>query len=646
MKRKIFILIFLLALISSLGALYGRYRVENAVQGVELILDYDALSQLEVDKAEYLKELKDKGLTAIALYPVRLMDLLNSKEAKLITGTELIRYSLITGELNPLLADFPFTEESAFLIADNKYQSGLGKIASKYELEYRLAGEEVILFFPEWKNEFLHLSPGFDQEALALIREKGLKPVPRFYNNELINDYYQELMVEMAPELIIFAGADLTGYQNKGNKGLEKTAQVMRANKICFGMIEPFIARQKGAVSLAYLLDFNILRVHSIQQEEMDERENYTVDKIIERYMRAVRERNVRLLYLKPFLRDKDGQTAAGRTLAYIDNLAEKLEEAGYKPGSPASYDKYISPGFLLILTGMGIIAGGVLLLNYLLPEKYASYNYLLLVLGLLVELALLFLGRGIFLRKVLALGSAVVFPSLAIISQLMDNGHGHYIFRFIKACLISLVGALFLAASLAHISFMLYVDLFTGVKLSFILPLVFISVYFLQGYIKGSGQTFSTTIKAFLEKEIKVKHLLLLALLALAGLIYIGRTGNYFIIPVSRLEVFFRDLLEKTLYIRPRFKEFLIGHPFLLLALGLRKRFKDSLYFYPLIILATIGQINILNTFSHAHTPLLVSFLRSFHGIWLGGLLGFILLGIVNYIMLKLDRYRGDYPG
>lgn len=138
---------------------------------------------------------------------------------------------------------------------------------------------------------------------------------------------------------------------------------------------------------------------------------------------------------------------------------------------------------------------------------------------------------------------------------------------------------------------------------------------------------------------------MLLLALLALAGLIYIGRTGNYFIIPVSRLEVF-PGSPGKTLYIRPRFKEFLIGHPFLLLALGLRKRFKDSLYFYPLIILATIGQINILNTFSHAHTPLLVSFLRSFHGIWLGGLLGFILLGIVNYIMLKLDRYRGDYPG
>src|SRR5690606_40191546 len=35
------------------------------------------------------------------------------------------------------------------------------------------------------------------------------------------------------------------------------------------------------------------------------------------------------------------------------------------------------------------------------------------------------------------------------------------YLERFIKACLISLLGAVFLAASLAHISFILYVDYF-----------------------------------------------------------------------------------------------------------------------------------------------------------------------------------------
>ncbi|MFI5359629.1 MAG: DUF5693 family protein [Halanaerobiales bacterium] len=646
MKRKIFILLFLLAFLSSLLAIYGRYRVEDGVRDVELILDYDSLSLLEVEETEYLRKLKENGLTAVAVYPGRIVDLINSGDAKLITGAELMKYSLITGEINPLLANFPYTEESAFLVVDKKFQAGVEGIAGKYELGYQLAEDEIIIFFAKWDSRFFHLSLGFDDEVLDNIRASGLKPVPRFYNHELINDYYRELMAEMAPELVIFAGSEVTGYKENDNKGLVETAQIMLDNNIVFGMIEPFIAKQNGAVSLAHLLDFNLLRVHSIQQQEMDERANYTVDKIIERYLRAVRERNVRLLYLKPFLKAKDGYTAAERTLAYIKELAAELEDAGYKPGAPASYDKFKSPGFLLILTGMGIITGGVILLNYLLPESYARYNYLLLLLGFMVELGLLLIGREIFLRKILALGSTVVFPSLAIITQLLADERGRYLERFIKACLISLLGAVFLAASLAHISFILYVDYFTGVKLSFILPLFFVSIYFLREYLRGSGRSLSSTVKGFLELEIRVKHLLLLALLALGGLIYIGRTGNNFIIPVSGLEVFFRDLLEKILYIRPRFKEFLIGHPLLILALGLRGRFKDSLYFYPLIILASIGQINILNTFSHAHTPLLVSLIRTFHGIWLGGLIGFIFLGVANYITAKVEKYRGDYPG
>lgn len=646
MKRKIFILIFLLAIVSSLWAIYGRYKAEEEVKGVELILDYDSLSLLEVDESEYLKKLKENGLTAVAVYPERIMDLINHRDAVLITGAELKRYSLITGETNPLLADFPFDEKSAFLIIDDKYQSGMEEIARNYELEYQLTEEEIIVFFPKWESKYLHLSPGFDKEVIESIRENGLKVVPRFYNNEVVNNYYQELMSEIPAELVIFAGSEVTGYQEEDNKGLKKTAQIMLDNDMTFGMIEPFIAKQRGAVSLAYLMDFNLLRVHSIQQQEMDERANYTVDKIIERYLRAVRERNVRLLYLKPFSKDKDGQSAAERTLAYINNLTEELEMAGYEPGSLATHSNFKSSGILLVLTGMGIIAGGVILLNYLLPEKYSRYTYLLLVLGFFVELALLLIGREIFLRKILALGSSVVFPSLAIIAQLIADESGRYYNRFLKACLISLLGALFIAAALAHISFILYVDQFTGVKLSFILPLIFISIYFLKGYLGGNGNRLSSIVKVFLDKEIKVKHLLFVALLALGGLIYIGRTGNYFIIPVSGLEVFFRDLLEKILYIRPRFKEFLIGHPFLILALGLRSRFKDSLYFYPLIILATIGQINILNTFSHAHTPLMVSAIRTFHGIWLGILIGFIFLRVVNFIIARWEKYRGDYPG
>src|SRR5690606_12061300 len=147
MKRKIFILLFLLAFLSSLLAIYGRYRVEDGVRDVELILDYDSLSLLEVEETEYLRKLKENGLTAVAVYPGRIVDLINSGDAKLITGAELMKYSLITGEINPLLANFPYTEESAFLVVDKKFQAGVEGIAGNYELGYQLAEDEIIIFF-------------------------------------------------------------------------------------------------------------------------------------------------------------------------------------------------------------------------------------------------------------------------------------------------------------------------------------------------------------------------------------------------------------------------------------------------------------------------------------------------------------------
>src|SRR5690554_6930798 len=129
MKKKIFILLFLLAFLSSLLAIYSRYRVEEGVKGVELILDYDSLSLLEVEETEYLRKLKENGLTAVAVYPERIVDLINNREGKLITGADLQKYSLITGEINPLLDSFPFTEESAFLIIDKKFLPGVEHIA-------------------------------------------------------------------------------------------------------------------------------------------------------------------------------------------------------------------------------------------------------------------------------------------------------------------------------------------------------------------------------------------------------------------------------------------------------------------------------------------------------------------------------------
>ena len=91
------------------------------------------------------------------------------------------------------------------------------------------------------------------------------------------------------------------------------------------------------------------------------------------------------------------------------------------------------------------------------------------------------------------------------------------------------------------------------------------------------------------------------------------------------------RILLELYLIARPRFKEFLIGHPFFILAacFGL-----DSEWGFFFFIFGCIGQGDILDSFAHLHTPLYYTLLRTFHGIWIGAVLGGILLFITRKIL------------
>lgn len=648
MNKKILIVILLVAIIASLVAVWGRYRAEKSANGVELIMDFKTLSQLDVEMDQYLSDLKDNGLTAVGVYPETLLQLVNQGDARLLNGNELHRSMIRTGAINPELDIFPFDGKSAFIIVDKEYSKQLEKAlpewSEEYEINYEIKNDKVIIFFKKWNLKYLNLNLGFNQDFLAMLKEKGIKIVPRLDNNLLSNELNWKLMDELSPYVVIFDGAKVTGYKHESKEGLRKTARVMRENYIIFGMIEEFIARQLGADSLSYYLDFNILRTHSIQQVEMDRRRDYSTEKIVDRYLRAVRERNVRLLYLKPFLVERDDVYPQKLTLDFIKKLSSELKSAGYNPGSVQTFNKYKNENYLLLLTSLGIMLGGIYLIELLTGIKIIKYSWAILLVGLIFEVSILLVDKEFFLRKILALASVIVFPSLAVITQLLSGQKKRWLIRFLKASSISLLGVLFLSASLAHISFILKVNQFAGVKLSYVLPLIIITIYYIRTSSLSIDLKWLPGVKKMLEMEVKVKHLLLIGVLGLIGYIYIGRTGNNPLVPVSNLEVKIRSLLENILYIRPRFKEFLIGHPFFILSLGLVDRFGQKLYYYPLIILAAIGQINILNTFSHIHTPIIVSSIRVFHGLWLGILLGVILLVVVRYLLLLWEKNKGKY--
>ena len=173
--------------------------------------------------------------------------------------------------------------------------------------------------------------------------------------------------------------------------------------------------------------------------------------------------------------------------------------------------------------------------------------------------------------------------------------------------------------------------SIFSGVKLAMVGPLLLILLYCL--FLKERESIFQKTY-GFIKQPVRYGELIILAVLALALLVLVLRSGNDGL-EASSLELAFRTKLEQWLTVRPRTKEFLIGAPCMLLALYYG--YKD--YLVPLWLLGAIGQVSILNTFCHLHTPLSVSLLRTFNGLWLGIIIGIVAILVVNWIMKKIKK-------
>ena len=641
MNKKILYLVIILTLIVSLIGIRGRMMVEQSNNNVEMAFDYKSLLEMrdEYDNQSLaLQDLKKAGINSIALTPIDLKRLIKRGQVVHLTISDINKRKILEDNQSAFWQEFPLGEQSAFLVfeAKNNYYNNLYYFKEELNLSFEEVNGKNIVFFPFWKEDYLSLDVGFERELIDTIKENDLNVVYRFDNLDNNDLNYNLLSNLTANSTIVFAGQEILGHPDE----IDKTAQLMQENNNTFGFIEAIIGVQKGEDKLAKKLDYNIVRVHSITQEEMN---IYSKSKIVDRYMRAVRERNIRFFYMRPIIKeDKDFSTVKTLNLEYIDRLKEGLVSAGYNIEQAVPYQSFSNSSIYLIFTALGILAGGVLLLIEIFKIKEDLLQYILVVLGIIGIFLTYFFLDMYFFRAGLALGSSIVFPSLAIISQLLSQKKMRNIFNYMKAALITLAGAGFIISSLSDISYLTKINQFRGVKLAFIMPLLIITFYyFLEYIVREKDTTVKDKIFELLDINLKVKHLVILGIVGLAGIYYILRTGNFPILDIPAIEESFRNSLEDLLYVRPRFKEFLIGHPAFIIGLYFFKDIKKSLTLYFLGLLAVIGQLNMLNSFAHIHTPVLISLLRTIHGLWLGLILGLIAVVILKYLLKYLNKQK-----
>ena len=119
------------------------------------------------------------------------------------------------------------------------------------------------------------------------------------------------------------------------------------------------------------------------------------------------------------------------------------------------------------------------------------------------------------------------------------------------------------------------------------------------------------------------------LAYQLLAGIVVVGlgalmivRSGNDSDVSPSAFQLSLRHVLTHVLSVRPRFKEFLVGVPCLMPPPALLARHRRAVGWL-LALGIGVGIGDVIDTFSHLHTPIEISVLRVVIGLIVGGVIG-----------------------
>ncbi len=595
-KRFLWLLI-LLSLVPAAFLVVRRVEAEGERTTVTLVMDeVELANQAQVlgrTSLELAREYQQLGLNGVAIYE----DTLESAAAKgrvaLMLGAEALTTALLRGEAPP---DIP---ANSILVSELE-PGALRWILAKNPPE----PQSVEAFGRSWyvyPGAAVNERPaGPDPDLVRGFAEAGFDLAYRPRNYPAMRAVGQDFPEEA--RYLIHAGLQVAGQPNR----LDELAAASQG--YITGVIEG--TPQDGMSAVVRRLPS--ARLLSFNQDYINQR-LYPQD-LIDKYLLAVNERGVRILYLRPYTEEQLGDMFENTRLL-VSGLRGALEQGGYRVAPLETLELRYETNFLLRgLSALGILAGlGLLALMY--PGVWG----LLMVVGVL--------GLGVFANGLgwgaLALAAALTFPVI---------GYGHLSERLSSlgiATLVSLAGAMLLSAVGSDRETMLAITPFAGVAATLVVPPALFLFHYALRYQRPAAWVVSLW-----NHPIRLGNVVIVLLGAAVLALVILRRGNFPVIGASQAELAFRGWLSE-LFVRPRFKE-LLGHP--LAVLGLTNEGWPAWIRAALLTGGVVAQASILNSFSHYHTPFLVSLQRTLIALALGLVIGLLLTPLFR-LGLRLGR-------
>lgn len=637
-----------------------RYNLEAGNRRVELAMPYAELQRLAglagKQPVEVMKLFRERGLTAVFFPESTVEEGKKSGEFIVLTGRELYFLSRAGGDFSAWLGSL--VDQGKISAADTCFltteESSARRLAG--QLKIKAPDAAVRVYAPPAQgnnagnprnasgggaNAFVvcvsagldalaGLGLGFPAGPLAESALAGLNAIVQVRNwpgatEAGLAKFFQPLQDIPNLSAIAFYGNSVPGYPEH----LPVLAKNVKNLGVPVVQIE--FHPQKGLAALGALLDGQVLRLHSADPEEL---KISSFAALRSRFLLAAAERNVRVLLIYPLVGPGAGDFLA-QNLEFVSTLKQELQQKGLAAGPGQPLPPLVQPGWLLFLMGLGVIAGGMGVL------RQAGVFRLCPLIGLVAAVgwAGVLVGAPEAGTRLMAFAAAVIFPVFSVQANLPSSPATipRSVLLFLRTTFFSLGGALLIVGLLADTRYMLKLDQFAGVKAAYVFPLLCLAVIFAwRGFGQAEIKDVREHVARLFNQPVLFKWVVAAVLLLMVLAVYLLRTGTQEIIPPSSLELKVRAILEHLLVVRPRTKEFLIGHPFLLLLFY--TGYRDN-RFLPLLLLGAIGQISVVNTFVHIHTPLAVSGLRTIHGLWLGVCVGLIFIFLWNLVISRYGK-------
>lgn len=685
MKKIKNVLIVIMAVGLALATFQISLRIlsEQRNTVVEIVADYEDFSDIALEtgmtKQEMANELISAGVTSIAISEESLADMKEDGKILMYSGVDLKyinvhfnnEYYNVAFSVKAYLDDNSIPYSNVTLVMGDNFET-YNFLENSFETRFKdltvsfKEGNIFCILINRSMDKVKKTGLGLTNEDFEEAKSLGFNNIiPRIENHEGITtnevDALYTQLKKYKVRTVIFAGVTVFGqnYQDEdgemlkyiGDKFSSKDAEIITAiiEKPAETDLETV---QRGINKLAKYSKYVNTKVFSTDAAQL---QKLTYDGLAEQWGRAISQRNVRVIYVRPLAKaEKTVTENFENTLNAVKEIKGRIKHMGMSLGNAKGFGTIKQNRYLQMGMAIGVVSAGFLLLLLIWDgDKLKKFNKAIWALlgisafGIVCAYCVPYIYEnfGDLLNKIIALLASVVFASIAGV-VLIDLTCGKFlkgtsnikrgILILLISAFIAVVGGVYIGAILSDSKYVLKLDTFRGVKISFLLPLlVWGFAYVLKVGLfkdeKGNPLPLFTQCDMLFKTSVTVKYVAITGVVLLALAVIVMRSGNTMTSTAGTFELMFRNFLEKYLVARPRTKE-LIAFPVLFLVPYLAS-LKNKEWCFLAMGVSMIGIENVINSFCHIRMPVLITSLSTIYSLIFAIIIGSICIVIIDKV-------------